>query len=144
MSWPHNCWVTVNMHQTSVHQQQLSCRNRHNVCRIVCQPLTDFFFSTVLHDVLNMRPSVMASLQERTCPVYKKICQLTNSDGSAGGPVHLVVGNAGYELSWFANPSPPNYWDKIVLEHGYSRCTANQTTLTCEVRLQHNIAANVD
>ena len=47
--------------------------------------------------------------------------------------MHLVVGNAGYELSWFANPSPPNYWDKIVLEHGYSRCSANQTTLTCEV-----------
>ena len=80
-----------------------------------------------------MHPSVMASTQERTCPVYKKICQPTKSDGSAGGPVHLVVGNAGYELSWFANPSPPDYWDKIVLEHGYSRCTANQTTLTCEV-----------
>ena len=77
--------------------------------------------------------TIFIPVQERTCPVYKKICQPTNSDGSAGGPVHLVVGNAGYELSWFANPSPPNYWDKIVLEHGYSRCTANQTTLTCEV-----------
>ncbi|DBB10212.1 TPA: hypothetical protein ACH3X3_001785 [Trebouxia sp. C0006] len=71
-------------------------------------------------------------IYERTCPVYKKICQDTNSDGSAGGPMHVVVGNAGYELSWFANPTPPNYWDKIVLEHGYSRCTANMTSLSCE------------
>ena len=47
--------------------------------------------------------------------------------------MHVVVGNAGYELSWFANPTPPNYWDKIVLEHGYSRCLANMTTLSCEV-----------
>ena len=47
--------------------------------------------------------------------------------------MHVVVGNAGYELSWFANPTPPNYWDKIVMEHGYSRCMANQTTLSCEV-----------
>ena len=93
---------------------------------------------------VNMHPSVMASTQERTCPVYKKICQPSNSDGSAGGPVHLVVGNAGYELSWFANPSPPDYWDKIVLEHGYSRCTANQTTLTCELWPHLNIAADVD
>lgn len=60
------------------------------------------------------------------------------------GSCALGDGNAGYELSWFANPSPPDYWDKIVLEHGYSRCTANQTILTCEVTPQHNIAANVD
>ena len=72
-------------------------------------------------------------IYERTCPVFKKICQATNTDGSAGGPMHVVVGNAGYELSWFANPTPPNYWDKIVMEHGYSRCMANQTTLSCEV-----------
>ena len=33
-----------------------------------------------------------------------------------------VIGNSGYELSWFYNPFYPSYWEKIAVEHGYMRC----------------------
>ena len=32
---------------------------------------------------------------ERTCPVYKEICQPANADGSNSAPVYVVIGNAG-------------------------------------------------
>ena len=44
-------------------------------------------------------------LAERTCPVFREICQTANADGSQSAPIHVVIGNAGYELSWFANPN---------------------------------------
>ncbi len=34
-------------------------------------------------------------IYERTCPVYKQTCVNYNSDGSARGPVHVVIGNSG-------------------------------------------------
>ena len=71
-------------------------------------------------------------IYERTCPVYKSICQTANLDGSQSAPMHVVIGNAGYELSWFANPDVPPYWDVIYLEHGYQRCTVNSTSFFCE------------
>ena len=37
--------------------------------------------------------------------MFREICQPANADGSQSAPVHVVVGNAGYELSWFANPN---------------------------------------
>ena len=34
-------------------------------------------------------------IYERTCPVYRQICQPSNKDGSQGGPMYVVIGNAG-------------------------------------------------
>ena len=55
---------------------------------------------------------------ERTCPVFRSECQPANADGSQSAPIHVVIGHAGYELSWFANPTIPDYWDMVVIEHG--------------------------
>ena len=44
-------------------------------------------------------------IYERTCPVFRQICQAPNADGTQSAPMHVVIGNAGYELSWFANPN---------------------------------------
>ncbi len=40
-----------------------------------------------------------------------------------------VIGNAGYELSWFYNPFYPQYWKKIAIEHGYMRCEVRDDSL---------------
>ena len=34
-----------------------------------------------------------------------------------------------YDLTWFINPVPAPYYDALALEHGYTRGTANATTL---------------
>lgn len=47
---------------------------------------------------------------ERTCPVYNGTCQSPLADGSLGGPVHVVIGNAGFSLSYLPNPYIPPYW----------------------------------
>ncbi|KAK9804531.1 hypothetical protein WJX73_005386 [Symbiochloris irregularis] len=72
-------------------------------------------------------------IYERTCPVYQSECQPANADGTQSAPVHVVIGHSGYELSWFANPDVPEYWDVIVVEHGYQRCSANATSFRCQM-----------
>lgn len=72
-------------------------------------------------------------IYERTCPVYKKNCLHFDGNGTAWGPVHVVMGNAGYKLSWGANPSLPAYWSTVALEHGFLRCDVNGTVFHCEV-----------
>ena len=44
-----------------------------------------------------------------------------------------VIGNAGYKLSWAADPTPAPYWMSRALEHGFLRCTVNGTAFSCEV-----------
>lgn len=50
-----------------------------------------------------------------------------------------VIGNAGYKLSWAADPTPAPYWMSRALEHGFLRCTANGTTFSCEVELPPHV-----
>ncbi|KAK9918496.1 hypothetical protein WJX75_004496 [Coccomyxa subellipsoidea] len=69
---------------------------------------------------------------ERTCPVYKKTCLQHDANGTSSGPTHVVIGNAGYKLSWAANPRPPPYWATVAIEHGFLRCDVNATVLYCE------------
>lgn len=67
-------------------------------------------------------------LYERTCPVLKRTCLGYNAtDGTANGPVHVDMGNGGFEFTWFANPTPPPYWDSNYMAHGYNRVYANGT-----------------
>ena len=47
-----------------------------------------------------------------------------------------VIGNAGYKLSWAADPTPAPYWMSRALEHGFLRCTVNGTTFSCEVTVR--------
>ena len=57
-------------------------------------------------------PAPVHSLQDlmHRCPVYNGTCQPNLADGSAGGPVHVVLGNAGFTLSYLPNPFLPPYW----------------------------------
>ena len=34
-------------------------------------------------------------IYERTCPVFRQFCQPSHADGSQGGPMYVVIGNAG-------------------------------------------------
>lgn len=54
---------------------------------------------------------------ERTCPVYNGTCQPNLADGSLGGPVHVVIGNAGFSLSYLPNPYIPPYWEVHTPNH---------------------------
>ncbi len=70
---------------------------------------------------------------QRTCPVYKEQCLPFNPDGTAGGPVHLVIGHAGAGLCLNTLPQRPVFWERVELTHGYMRVEANGTTMHCEV-----------
>ena len=54
---------------------------------------------------------------ERTCPVYNGTCQPNLAGGSLGGPVHVVIGNAGFSLSYLPNPYIPPYWEVHTPNH---------------------------
>ena len=45
------------------------------------------------------------------CPIYNGTCQSNLADGTAGGPVYVVLGNAGFTLSYLPNPYLPPYWE---------------------------------
>jgi hypothetical protein len=47
---------------------------------------------------------------QRTCPVINGTC-------TAGAPVHLVVGTAGYELTKNFEPTLPSYMVKAINEY---------------------------
>ncbi|CAL5228563.1 g11720 [Coccomyxa viridis] len=68
-------------------------------------------------------------LYERTCPILYHTCLGYDANGIPNAPVHMAIGNGGYDLTWFINPSPPPYYDALALEHGYTHGTANATTL---------------
>lgn len=70
---------------------------------------------------------------QRTCPVYKEECLPDNADGTAAGPVHLVIGHAGAGLCLNTLPVRPKYWERVELTHGYMRVEANGTHMHCEV-----------
>jgi hypothetical protein len=59
-----------------------------------------------------------------------------DANGTSSGPTHVVIGNAGYKLSWAANPRPPPYWATVAIDHGFLRCDVNATVLYCEVTAQ--------
>ena len=72
---------------------------------------------------------------QRTCPVYQERCLPYNEDGTAGGPVHLVIGHAGAGLSLNTSPQSkrPRFWERVELSHGYMRVEASGTDIHCEV-----------
>lgn len=72
-------------------------------------------------------------IYERTAPVYKETILGTDANGTSNAPVHVVIGNAGYELSWFYNPFAPGYWRAIALDHGYMRCETSAVKLLCQM-----------
>lgn len=73
-------------------------------------------------------------LYERTCPVFRKTCVPDAEDGSAGAPVHVVIGNGGQWLSYLVQPEAPAYTDVVAIEHGFMQLTANGTSLHALVR----------
>ena len=73
---------------------------------------------------------------QRSCPVYKERCLPFNADGTAAGPVHLVIGHAGAGLCLNTLPQRPLFWERVELTHGYMRVKANGTEMHCEVGVQ--------
>eukprot|EP00877_Chromochloris_zofingiensis_P010708 jgi/Chrzof1/5891/Cz16g19170.t1 len=71
---------------------------------------------------------------QRSCPIYKSNCVgVDNQTNVAKGPVHLVIGHGGADLSLNVELFPPrNVWQKIKLWWGYLRVQANGTHLHCE------------
>ena len=74
---------------------------------------------------------------QRTCPVYKEECLPDNADGTAAGPVHLVIGHAGAGLCLNTLHVRPKYWERVELTHGYMRVKANGTHMHCEVSMHY-------
>lgn len=70
---------------------------------------------------------------QRTCPMYREECLGYRDDGTAKGPVHIVIGHAGAGLSVNVQPVQPPYFKKVVVEHGYSRAFANSSHFHLEV-----------
>lgn len=63
-----------------------------------------------------------------------------NADGTAGAPVHLVIGHAGAGLCLNTLPVRPQFWERVELTHGYMRVNANGTHMHCEVCIQDSAA----
>lgn len=70
---------------------------------------------------------------QRTCPVYREQCLGYREDGTARGPVHMVIGHAGADLCYDIQPRRPPYFEKVIVEHGYARIFANGTELRTDV-----------
>ncbi len=74
---------------------------------------------------------------KRTCLGYNA------TDGTANGPVHVDMGNGGFEFTWFANPTPPPYWDVNYMAHGYNRIYANGTYIHMQVSVLANVGLSL-
>jgi len=70
---------------------------------------------------------------QRTCPVYRQKCLGYSNDGVARAPVHMVIGHAGAELSYNIHTVQPSYFEKVVVDHGYSRVFVNGTHLHMDI-----------
>lgn len=70
---------------------------------------------------------------QRSCPMFREHCIPFNADGTAGGPIHLVIGHAGAGLCFNTIPQRPSFWDKVAVTHGYMRVEANGTDMHCQV-----------
>lgn len=70
---------------------------------------------------------------ERTCPVYNQTC-------TPGGPTHIIIGTAGYDLTFDPWPIPEKKWSAFhSASFGYGRVTvANSTALLWEYILNIN------
>ena len=69
----------------------------------------------------------------RTCAVFQRNCVPARPDGSAGAPVHVLIGHAGAPFSWTVNDVTPPYYEAVAVEHGYMRATANRTAMHMQV-----------
>ena len=65
----------------------------------------------VLHAVCLEPCASQQAINPCRCPIYNGTCQPNLADGSLGGPVYAVVGNAGFTLSYLPNPYLPPYWE---------------------------------
>ena len=65
--------------------------------------------------------------------MFRERCIPSNADGTAGGPVHLVIGHAGAGLCFNTIPQRPSFWEKVSVTHGYMRVEANGTNMHCQV-----------
>ena len=67
---------------------------------------------------------------ERTCPVFKKMCLPYDGNGTAGGPIHVVIGVAGYSV-------PPHAHLLCIRLHGCEHCRkwADWDTLSWQAML---------
>eukprot|EP00850_Spirogloea_muscicola_P011843 SM000075S21932 [mRNA] locus=s75:106581:115259:+ [translate_table: standard] len=62
---------------------------------------------------------------QRTFPVYKR-------NVTATGPVYVVAGNAGFQLTLYVQPTVPDYFAVVEFKHGFLRFNIDATTLQCD------------
>eukprot|EP00850_Spirogloea_muscicola_P012086 SM000077S21560 [mRNA] locus=s77:233943:242539:+ [translate_table: standard] len=62
---------------------------------------------------------------QRTFPVYKR-------NVTATGPVYVVAGNAGFQLTLYVQPTVPDYFAVVEFKHGFLRFNIDATTLHCD------------
>ncbi|KAK9800257.1 hypothetical protein WJX73_008466 [Symbiochloris irregularis] len=124
-------WVVVNQHRP-IYTSSVSGREHQSdivVASDLRSAMEDLFFTYQVDLTL----SGHVHLYERTCPVFRKTCVPDAADGSAGAPVHAVIGNGGQWLSYLVQPEPPAYTDVVAIEHGYMQLTANGTSLHAQM-----------
>ncbi|CAK0786070.1 hypothetical protein CVIRNUC_009283 [Coccomyxa viridis] len=95
----------------------------------VAKDLRNTWESIFFQYEVDMTWSGHVHLYERTCPILFHECLGYSPDGIPNAPVHMSIGNGGYDLTWFINPKPPKYYDALALEHGYTRGSATATEL---------------
>eukprot|EP00281_Chroomonas_sp_CCMP1168_P005804 CAMPEP_0206278652 /NCGR_PEP_ID=MMETSP0047_2-20121206/37539_1 /ASSEMBLY_ACC=CAM_ASM_000192 /TAXON_ID=195065 /ORGANISM="Chroomonas mesostigmatica_cf, Strain CCMP1168" /LENGTH=606 /DNA_ID=CAMNT_0053708421 /DNA_START=110 /DNA_END=1931 /DNA_ORIENTATION=+ len=70
---------------------------------------------------------------QRTCPVYKGACTTPRFNFSYAGPVHVVVGMAGFATTTNVEDPQPDIFEYVDAEHhGYARVSADPTSFTLE------------
>ncbi|EFJ46276.1 hypothetical protein VOLCADRAFT_105635 [Volvox carteri f. nagariensis] len=70
---------------------------------------------------------------QRTCPLYRGVCQPSNDDGTAAAPVHVVLGHAGAGLSLNIVDPLPAWLENLGLWWGYVRMKVSRSQLLVEV-----------
>jgi len=70
---------------------------------------------------------------QRSCPLNRRICVGHHADGSARGPIYMVIGMAGAGTCTNVHKHQTWFIEKRDIEHyGYTRSAANATHLTME------------
>lgn len=76
-------------------------------------------------------PANYITRYHRTCPVIKGTCVGYNSaDGTAKGPVHIILGNAGGQSNFITFLQRPNWMTTEYNAYGYSTVNVTRTQLT--------------
>ncbi|KAG2498630.1 hypothetical protein HYH03_003377 [Edaphochlamys debaryana] len=99
----------------------------------VAQQLRDTYEDLMLQYQVDLTLHGHHHTYQRTCPLYRGECQQSKPDGTAGAPVHMIIGNAGAGMSFNLQDPPPAWLESLGLWWGYTRIKVTGTKLAVEV-----------